>query len=200
MSNFERNNFVEKLIKEFTPPENPRYTVNDEIRAEAESRLGAKLPEDYYDFINAYGFGSFGTYVKVDNLFQPNGMTDYFNWLDTLYEMREEFPENYEDYDEMDISFSKFDESIRSKILMCGWGYPYGLYEDGEGLIYWGRTDDLDFYWNFKDGGHTVIAYMDDDCFLEFDMSFSEFLYNFLSGKMSIFGSFPDLTYKEYEQ
>ena len=96
------------------------------------------------------------------------------------------------------ISLNCYDDEIRLKLMSCGTGYPYHFYKNGTGLIYWGRTDDCNFFWNYYLDGYSVIAYCDND-FYEFNMLFSEFLYYFLDCKMKGLYDFNnDFTYKEY--
>ena len=92
-----------------------------------------------------------------------------------------------------------YDDEIRSKLIKCGTGYPYHFYKNGTGLIYWGRTDDCNFFWNYYSDKYSVVAYCDND-FYEFNMSFSEFLFYFLDGEIKGLYDFNNefTTYKEY--
>ncbi|MBQ8176228.1 MAG: hypothetical protein IJ035_04210 [Oscillospiraceae bacterium] len=226
----EKANFVDKLVQEYNPPQNPKWVVDNDVKAAVESRLGAELPKDYYDYINAFGYGSFSYYVKVFNFFRTDGVDEYFQEIEdnneamndlkklrAMYGMNDSaaYVENGEvisvdkgnankgslsDYDELsNISLDVFDKNTRLKIKKYGVGYPYEFYNDGVGLIYWGRTDDVNFFWNYYENGYTVIAYMENNVFYEFDMSFSEFLYIFLNGEMGGIANPNNVyTYEEY--
>lgn len=207
--------YVNLLVSEYNPPSNPKYVVDDDVKNKVESRLGICLPKDYYDYINTFGYGSFDNYVKVVNFFREDGVDEYFQEssdneeiMNDLKEMRNSF--GIEDTivniekgkvvsTENDYSLLNcYDDEIRSKLIKCGTGYPYQFYKNGTGLIYWGRTDDCNFFWNYYSDGYSVVAYCDND-FYEFDMSFSEFLYHFLDGKMKGLYDFnTNFTYKEY--
>lgn len=228
----EKINFVDKLVQKYDPPHDPKCVVDNDVRAAVENRLGAALPEDYYDYINAFGYGSFSNYVKVFNFFRTDGVDEYFSEIEdnkeaiddlkklrAMYGMNDSvvYVENGEvvsvdkkntnkgslsDYDELSsISLDIFPEKTQLKIKKYGIGYPYEFYNDGVGLIYWGHTDDVNFFWNYYENGYTVIVYLEDNVFYEFDMSFSEFLYNFLNGEMGDIAN-PDnvYTYEEYEE
>ncbi|MDE7293118.1 MAG: hypothetical protein K2N72_01705 [Oscillospiraceae bacterium] len=200
----ENKSYVEQLAKEFYFGKSPHWIVDEAIKTDVEERIGTNLPGDYYEFINLFGFGSFSNYVKIENFFRPDGVEEYFAETEcnaeTMSEMKDMF--GYDDDDVNDIPVDCFDEDIRKRIVSSGYGFPYNFFSksNGCGLIYWGRTDDVDFYWNYTGDSYSIIVYMDDNCFYEFNMSFSEFLYNFLHGKMKyISGSFCDYTYEEYK-
>lgn len=74
----EKINFVDKLVQDYNPPHDPKCVVDNDVRATVENRLGAAFPEDYYDYINAFGYGSFSNYVKVFNFFRTDGVDEYF--------------------------------------------------------------------------------------------------------------------------
>lgn len=62
MNNFFDSNasYVDLLIDKY----NPKCVVDYDVKGIVESRLGVCLPEDYYEYINAFGYGSFDNYVK----------------------------------------------------------------------------------------------------------------------------------------
>lgn len=228
----EKINFVDKLVQDYNPPHDPKCVVDNDVRATVENRLGAAFPEDYYDYINAFGYGSFSNYVKVFNFFRTDGVDEYFleiednkEAIDDLKSLRAMYGMNdavayvengkvvsvdksnkdkgtLSNYDELsNISLDIFPENTQLKIKKYGTGYPYEFYNNGVGLIYWGHTDDVNFFWNYYENGYTVIVYMEDNVFYEFDMSFSEFLYDFLNGEMGdIANPNNDYTYEEYEE
>ena len=217
----ENNNYTQKLASEYYPDKTPKYIVNDEIKTEIENRLGTQLPDDYYDFINNFGYGSFNYYVKVFNFFRMNGIEDYFQETQDNKEIMQELKDmksqlGFDDVisvvengkiisktqssDLRDVSIDNFDEEVRKKIIKCGIGYPYEFYSNGSGLIYWGSTDDHNFFWNYNNDIFTVVLYEDDGGFYEFDMSCTEFLYNFLHEKIiPLYGS-DKFIYNEYDE
>lgn len=223
--------YVEKLAKEFNAPSDPGCTVDNNIKADVEKRLGVNLPGDYYDYINSFGYGSFSYSVKVANFFRKNGVEEYFQEIDDNREIMDDqrsmrnafglgdsviYVENGEivskdknntedgslsDYDELEsASIDAFEDEIKDKIIRFGIGFPYDYFDNGRGLLYFGNTDDCNFFWNIDSDKCTVVAYMDVS-FCEFDMTFSEFLYHFLHGKIAAFAN-PGNTYvyKEYEE
>ena len=207
--------YVDLLASEYNPPANPKCVVNDDVKNKVESRLGTRLPKDYYDYINTFGYGSFDNYVKVVNFFHEDGVDEYFQEssdneeiMNDLKEMRNSFgvEDTIVNFEKGNVVsavddytlLNRYDDEIRSKLIKCGTGYPYQFYKNGTGLIYWGRTDDCNFFWNYCSDGYSVVAYCDND-FYEFNMSFSEFLYHFLDGNMKGLYDFNnDFTYKEY--
>lgn len=209
--------YVDLLIDKYNPPSNPKCVVDYDVKGIVESRLGVCLPEDYYEYINAFGYGSFDNYVKVVNFFHKDGIDEYFQEsldneeiMTDLKEMQDSFGmkdviikiENgiVVSGGENHISLNCYDDEIKLKLMSCGTGYPYHFYKNGTGLIYWGRTDDCNFFWNYYLDGYSVIAYCDND-FYEFNMSLSEFLYYFLDCKMKGLYDFNnDFTYKEYSE
>ena len=70
--------YVDLLIDKYNPPSNPKCVVDYDVKGIVESRLGVCLPEDYYEYINAFGYGSFDNYVKVVNFFHKDGIDEYF--------------------------------------------------------------------------------------------------------------------------
>ncbi len=70
--------WLEKLMEIVPPPDAPKCTGTDEMRAAAEKRLGSKLPDDYIELINTYGDGCFGYVFNVYNPFSDN---KYYNLL-----------------------------------------------------------------------------------------------------------------------
>ena len=78
----EKIKFVDKLVQKYNPPHDPKCVVDNDVRAAVENRLGAALPKDYYDYINAFGYGSFSNYVKVFNFFRTDGVDEYFSEIE----------------------------------------------------------------------------------------------------------------------
>lgn len=220
----EKNNFVVKLTEDFTPPSNPKYIVDESLKEKFEKQVGVNLPNDYYDYINAFGYGSFSDYVRISNPFAPEGYDEYFYDVEDnrqiyadMMGIRKSYggtnsiavptgSGNFKIISESNDELQHFEmlsdnDLIYKKLVCCGYGFPYDFYENGVGLIYFGRTDDYNFFWNYKNEGYTIVMYCDGDEFYEYDLSFSEFLYDFLNGKLvnsiSIDEPFEYIEYKD---
>lgn len=203
-----KNNYVAKLSEKYTPPQNPQGTVTDNVKTDFEKELGTALPDDYYDYFNTFGDGSFSEYVRITNPFVPSGYDEYFeesrensDIYNDIKKMRKAYAagdsvasvgENGEIIIEKEYNdefkrnvFIPDNKDIRSKIVRFGFGFPFDLYKNGNGLVYFGHTDDHNFFWNFCDDNYTIVMYGDSDDFYEYDMSFSEFLYYFLNGDLA---------------
>lgn len=200
----DKNNYVGKIAQKFTPPQNPKYTVIDNLKKNFERDLGVSLPHDYYDYLNTFGDGSFSEYFQIIDPFVPGEYEEYFEESkenrDIYYDMKNmrkmyatgdsiaSFDDNGDVFikEEYNNEFNVIggipnDKCIRSKIVRFGFGFPFDFYNDGKGLVYWGCTDDFNFFWNFYDNNYTIVMYGDSDDFYEYDMSFSEFVYSFLN-------------------
>ncbi len=215
-------NYSSKLADEFYPNGIPKCTVNEKIKSEFEESLGVHLPDDYYDYINAFGNGSFDDYLRVFNVFISDGINKYFceagvneetmtsikeiwGMDDLVYEVEDgriKYKEK-EDYHLLKINIDDFDENVRKKMTRCGIGLPYDFSKCGNsGLIYWGRTDDVNFFWNYDKNNEKfyIVAYEENNAFYEFDMSLTEFMYCLLHGEMERIVSYDsNWTYVEYE-
>ncbi|MBR1824761.1 MAG: hypothetical protein IJ779_11110, partial [Ruminococcus sp.] len=73
----------------------------------------------------------------------------------------------------------KIDSFTRSKIIAFGNHFPYPFYPDEGGLIFIGWTDDREFFLRKTGKKFTIVMY--DLDYYEFDMSFTEFLYCFMT-------------------
>lgn len=200
-----KNNYVVKLSEKYAPPQNQQGTVTDNVKTDFEKELGTALPDDYYDYINTFGDGSFSEYVRItypfvsDEYFEESREnSDIYN---DIKKMRKtyaagdsvaSFDENgdiiiekeYNDEFKRNV-FIPDNKDIRSKIVRFGFGFPFDFYKNGNGLVYFGHTDDHNFFWNFYDDNYTIVMYGDSDDFYEYDMSFSEFVYYFLNGDLA---------------
>ena len=146
---------LESLIKVIQPPKNPNEVGNLQGWIDVEEKLGIKLPNDYKEFIIAYGSGYIGDFLWVLNPFSKDGnLIDNMNHFQWAYsELRKDFPEEY----------------------------PRPPFPKNGSLITWGATDNGDYlFWiydkniepnNWKIG----ITDMGDREYL-FDMNMSTFL------------------------
>ncbi len=103
-------------------------------------------------------------------------------------------------FEDLDFNEIKQNDTIYSKLICMGFGFPYDFYKNGSGLVLWGGDDDCQFYWNFSDSDYTIVIYSDDEYF-EYDMSFSECLYHYLNGNIIVCDSDGNeaYTYEELE-
>ena len=195
---FEVHGFVNELQHKYPPPINNKahFNIND-IRS-FENSFGAEFPSDFYDFLQLYGFGSFNDYFYIWNPFVDGGFKHFIK-------MNEQAKENY-NYLERNLSSigidcqfinnklivlngnekyaeflrtDKIDKYTRSKIIALGNHYPYEFFPKKAGLIYFGRTDDDDFFLRIQDTKTSIVMFSDN--YYEFDMGITEFIYGYLT-------------------
>ncbi len=77
------------------------------------------------------------------------------------------------------LRVDEIDAHTRAKILFLGDHYPYDFYPEEGGLLYIGRTDDEDFFLRMDCGKQTIVMYSDG--YYEFDMTITEFIYEYLT-------------------
>ena len=158
----------------------------------------------YYAFLKTYGYGSFGSYIYINYPFNEN---DAEIFIDEHKQREENYKYLESDYMEMqngqsaylDCCFNnsepevtdgnpdllefmrceEIDSFTRSKIIAFGNHYPYPFYPEDGGLIFIGWSDDNDFFLRKNGDKFTVVMYGDD--YYEFDMSFTEFLYCYMT-------------------
>ena len=201
----ENHKFLELLLQAFPPPESPEPEFSDADIQALENEFGTALPEDYYAFLRAYGDGTFSTYFYVNHPFAES--------TETLAETNQQRKENYalleSDYfsdvyiidgrfqnQEFTVTkgnpelaeflrTEKIDAFTRSKIIALGNHYPYPFYpERKDGLIFWGYTDDEEFFLRKNQDRISIVLY---DCgYYEFDMSMTEFIYYWLTNQIRL--------------
>lgn len=166
--------YLKKLKALIPPPECPECAGNPELYRQTDDRLGIKLPQDYYDFIAAYGAGMFGNWLVVYNPFTKNPNLNLFRQL-------EEWGDSYREV-----------KSYYGEDCEYGEGYPFEFYPEKNGLVLWGWIDGggFSFYWLPKVDKWTIVVYDDADYYKEFDMTMTEFIYNLMLGRTE----FEDLT------
>lgn len=202
--------FVNKIQEKYPAPTNHKvqFDINDIKRFE--NAFGAELPSDYYEFLQAYGYGSFNDYFYILNPFIENG-------TEAFIKENEREKESYEFLEQgnsatltngklayIDCCFSdkelvvvngnkelaeflrteKIDDYTRSKIIALGDHYPYEFFPKEGGLIYFGRTDDDSFFVRINGAKTSVVMYCDG--YYEFDMSITEFIYEYLTKTMKL--------------
>ncbi len=206
----ESESFIDLICKNYPAPENSNTLFGDDDIRNFEKALGAELPSDYYEFLKVYGFGSFSDYFYISNPFIENGTEIFISenarqkeiyaflerdvdktingWItfidcrfvDGQVEVVAGNPELLET-----MRTEKIDGYTRSKIIAFGDHFPYAFYPDkSNGLIFIGHTDDEDFFYRYSDGKYSIVMY---DCdYYEFDMTFTEFVYNYLTAKIKL--------------
>lgn len=201
---FQTQSFVDKIRQIYAPPEKVNVSFDDKDIEVFETALGIALPSDYYEFLHVYGYGSFDDYFYIWHPFIKQGIEHFVDeqkQVEKNYQMLERHL--HADYtvdgtftnDELvilrgDTAYAetlrpeKTDNFTRAKIIAFGNHYPYPFFPEKEGLIYFGRTDDDDFFLRLHDHKTSIVIYRSD--YYEFDMGFSEFVYYYLTCKIKI--------------
>lgn len=205
-----KNNFLSLICELYPPPESPNAPFSDDDIINFEKALGTELPSDYYEFLKMYGFGSFSDYFYINNPFIENGteifiaenkqqkeynaflkssFSEKINGKPTFVDCRfvngqlEVVAGNPELTETMRTE--KIDDYTRSRIIALGYNFPYSFYPDKpDGLIFIGHTDDDDFFYRYSDGKYSIVKY--DSEYYEFDMTFTEFVYGYLTAKIKL--------------
>lgn len=185
------------LLKEIMPPpEQPVCNGSNELFDETESRLKLTLPDDYRRFIMTYGEGKICNEWCIYSPFSE-GEYDIFN----LFKKIEDMDYSYmylKNADEERRGFSSRAEYAGScynyspppgELTMYGGrkysgdGYPFDFYPSPEGLFPFGCDfSGYEFYWKMsKNKKWSIVVYPDMSCFLEYDMSLTEFIYKILT-------------------
>jgi hypothetical protein len=156
---------IESLYKVMTPPTLPVEAGSVEAWPAIEKIIGVTLPNDYKQYINAFGTGYIGRFLWPFTPFSENeylNLRDQINYsLDVLRELEENWGEE------------------------C----PYPLYPDPEGLLPWGRTDNGDvLFWltvGHPDDWPTVINEARGPLYEEYQASMTDFLAKLISGEIT---------------
>ncbi len=196
--------WLNKLIEKYPPPENPNNNFNDEDIAAFEKALGTSLPADFYAFLHAYGYGTFSSYIYINYPFTQNGSeifmeeqqqrNENYYYLEADYEVPMNVRQTFLDCRFIDgepavtsgnpdllefMRCEKIDSFTRSKIIAFGNHFPYPFYPEEGGLLFIGWSDDDEFF--LRKTGNTFTVSMYGDYYYEFDMSFTEFLYCYMT-------------------
>ncbi len=196
--------WLNKLIEKYPPPENPNNNFNDEDIAAFEKALGTSLPADYYAFLRTYGFDTFDSYIYINYPFTQNGAEDFIAEHKQREEIYKHLESNFAELPNgqsahIDCRFNngepevtdgnpdllefmrceKIDSFTRSKIIAFGNHFPYPFYPEEGGLLFIGWSDDDEFF--LRKTGNTFTVSMYGDYYYEFDMSFTEFLYCYMT-------------------
>lgn len=205
-----KKNFLSLICELYPPPENPNTLFSDDDIINFEKALGTELPADYYEFLKMYGFGSFSDYFYINNPFIENGTEIFIAENNQQKENYTFLERNVNEKINGKLTFvdcrfvngklevvagnpelaetmrtEKIDDYTRSKIIAFGDHSPYGFYPDEpDGLIFIGHTDDDDFFYRYSDGKYSIVKY--DSDYYEFDMTFTEFVYGYLTAKIKL--------------
>jgi hypothetical protein len=151
--------YIETLMKVMRPPSNPIDAVGN--WKEAEVRIGTQLPEDYKQFINAYGTGAIGKMpIWVFNALTPD-MAAYGESTAKAYH----------------TLFADSPELL-----------SYPLYPETGGLLQWGATGSGDYlHWlttGLPNEWKVVVHDFANTEFVRFDAAFGEFLLKVVNGEL----------------
>ena len=196
--------WLEKLTEIVPPPNDPKCTGTAEMRAAAEKRLGAKLPDDYIELINTYGDGCFGYVFNVYNPFSDN---KYYNLLTNeeqyFYEeyKRLTIEDGYYDSDGMAVNVLNHRDVNGKYPLYGGWydneGCPFGYYPADNGILACCQCEgQYTVYWKTGSDRWTIVAYGRYGEYSEFDMTLTEFLYKEITREINFGDMYDYLTEK----
>lgn len=197
--------FLGRICELYPPPEKVNTVFSESDIKRFENILGTELPSDYYELLKTYGYGSFSDYFYINNPFVENGTEIFISDNAKQKEIYDFLELDYDIYYHVECKFvdgqvkvlsgnpelletmriEVIDDYTRSKIIAFGEHYPYTFYPDEpDGLIFLGHTDDLDFFYRCSDGKQSIVVY--DEGYYEFDMTFTEFVYNYLTAKIKL--------------
>ncbi|EBV1891964.1 hypothetical protein DN122_24915 [Salmonella enterica subsp. enterica serovar Coquilhatville] len=151
------------MIRKIMPvPENPyEIRVNDDWAA-VESELRIVLPDDYKMFIDEYGSGSINGFLWVFSPFVDN---PYIHLIET----------------------GRARISALTELKQKGEKFPYELFPSEEGCLPFGATDNGDtLFWKLEKMGSWKIVINEARSPLcdEFNLGWSEFMYELLLGRL----------------
>lgn len=202
--------FLKFICDLYPPPEKININFSNEDINKFESALGTELPYDYYEFLKVYGYGSFSDYFYINNPFIENDTENFisennqrkedYNFLERNAYEKINGKLTFADCIFIDgktvvtagnpelvgyMRMEKTDVYTRSKIIKFGDHFPYEFYlEKNYGLIFIAYTDDEDFFYRYSGGRGSIVIYSSD--YYEFDMSFTEFVYGYLTKKIKL--------------
>lgn len=224
----EQRNFTNEIAKLYPPPEKPSRTFTPEDVSALENALGIEFPSDYIDFLKLYGHGSFENYVYINYPFGENAPENFIAeterrrenyrmlektrieaetfpgdkpvlWVDCIFQGGELAVTGGNPDMAVYLRTERIDKRTRSRIIALGDHFPYKFYPEKGGLIFMGYTDDDEFFIRYSEEKMSVVLY--GDLYYEFDMSFTEFLYEYLTEglKLPMFGGNTEWTFIPYE-
>lgn len=157
------------LTSKLIPPKNPIDSGKLKAWHTIEEIIGVPLPRDYKEYINTYGTGKIWDYMWIFNPFTERKDLSFPNWR-----MR---------------NFRHTYETLGGKSPDNRYLAGYSLYPEKDGLLICGETEQTSYiFW--KTQGHPnnwTIVLSDEgmsDFFEEFDCNLTEFIRQFLDGKI----------------
>jgi hypothetical protein len=120
---------LQKLLAIAPPPEAPREIGSPKAWEKIDQRLGVTLPQDYKDFVDRYGTGTFNDSITLFNPFAGNESLNLFHTLETHHKATQ----------------------MAQLVVESSWTaiQPFELYPARHGLLPWGATDNYEknFFW-----------------------------------------------------
>lgn len=156
-----KKNYVTKLKEVLAVPKQVYNTGSQQEWKEFEEETGIILPDDYKEFIGLYGSGGIAEFLWFLPPFADDEEECFEAKKDCMLEAYEESRDSSPDY------------------------FKFNIYPEKNGLLPFGYTDNGDeLYWqtapSFDDWSIVVYESASPD-YQQFNMSFSEFLYNLIT-------------------
>jgi SMI1-KNR4 cell-wall len=155
------------LLEVLTPPNQPTNTGSPGQWVEAERFLGTLLPSDYKAYIQRFGSGIIGAFIRPFNPFTMNSVLNLIHASRLILAL------------------------CRSNKQECGDEVcPYPLFPEADGLLPWGDTINGDvLFWQTHgapDSWNIVVGNLRDDVYERFEGPMTQFLTRVLSSTLSI--------------
>ena len=161
-----------ELIGVLPPPKKMQIKEKSKGWISIEKEIGTALPADYKWFIETYGSGEIGNFVKLWNPFLSN---KYQNLIERVKEHLKR----------LRLIRSSLPEEVWEKEV------PYPLYPENEGLLPFGSSINGDvFYWQTKgipDEWHIIINQVRSPIYEYHPTNLTNFLYMLMRGTVSTF-------------
>lgn len=115
--------YIDDIVKIMPPAKNPLDVPGRGEWVAIESKLGTGLPDDYKEFIQAYGTGRIGNFLYV---FTPFSNNENLNLLDQL----------------------RLQSDVLGELKSYGENIPYKIFPETEGILPFAITDNGDvLFW-----------------------------------------------------
>ena len=191
--------YLEKITKLIPVPKDPVYTGDPAQIKKLEDTLNIKLPTDYYELTKTYGAGYFGGHFIVYNPFieyEPLNLLFMLKENRYCYECAKK-SWNMElpgiDIKGADALLALYEarRNENGKFYSCGdefdnIGHPFSFFPEKEGLFPCCEYNgEYTIYWKTGEEKWTIVVYSN-DCYSEFDMSLTEFIYKLISKEVNL--------------
>ncbi|MEI8574477.1 SMI1/KNR4 family protein [Methylomonas sp. LW13] len=154
---------IERVKSILSPPSRPTDVPKNEVWGEIEARIGTLLPSDYKAFIKQYGTGRIANFLWIFNPFSRN---ENLNLVAQLDRQRDVFSD-----------LESFGEVLPYKLFPEDGGiFPFAMTDNGD-VLFW-RTGANPEQWGI------VINDARSPEWQEFALTFGEFLFELLSGRL----------------